>query len=158
MNDVFGLCKEWLELYYAKASYAFGDDTIDIEMFKDLVKRTYFEIRDMHSRISKNDYSEISPEYMRDYIDLISEISLYGAPLYIDESENQLFTVSRLIAFDLADLGGNYGLYFEDEDEPFEEGVILSHEAYSYEMYDIKYNVDSGDLSDYIRFANAVEN
>ncbi len=158
MTDFTSIYDAWQELWSQKEDYALGETEIDIDSYKDLVKQTYYIIKEMHECIYNNDYSGISPEEMRNYIDLISCISLYGASLMIDESKDNLFAVTRLLAFDLADLGANYSLYAHDEDGEMQEGVIASLQGMDYgiEGY-CYYDVNKGDLSDYIKMAKVSE-
>ncbi len=157
MKDFTSISERWLDMWELKEEFAYGDSDINLEAFKELVKDTYYLIVEMHKIIEKNDYSEITPAIMREYIDLVSCISLYGAPGLVDQSEDNSFTITRLLAFDLADLGANYSLYAIDEDEPLVEGTIVSLEAFNYGLNkEIHYDVNKGDISEYIEFASVV--
>ena len=82
---------------------------------------------------------------------------MYSASCCTDESKDHAFAITRLLSFDLADLGANYSLYANDEDEPLVEGVISYLEAYNYGLEKvIHYDVNKGALTDYIEFASFV--
>lgn len=148
MRDFSDILDRWMDMWYKKEEFAFGNADVDLDSFKDLVRDTYYLIKEMHEHIEGNDYSDISPAEMRDYF------SLYGASCCTDESNNHAFAITRLMSFDLADLGANYSLYANDEDEPLPEGIIPSLEPYSYGIEKvIHYDVNKGDLSDYTEFA-----
>ena len=105
----------------------------------------------MHKHIESNDYSDVTPDDMRNYMDIISIISMYSASCLTDESKDHVFTITRLLSFDLADLGANYSCCNNDE------GIIISPEPYSYGLEKpLRYDVNKGDLSDYVEFASIV--
>ncbi len=157
MRDFSETLERWATMMASKGEFAFGDAEIDLDNFKTLVKDTYYLFKEMHEHIKANDYSDVTPDEMRNYMDVVSLISMYSASCCIDESKDHAFAVTRLLAFDLADLGANYSLYADDEDEPLVEGVIKSMEAYSYGLEKtLHYDVNKGDLSDYIEYASVV--
>ncbi len=157
MRDFSDILERWMEMWNLKEEFAFGDTDVDFDSFKDLVKDTYYRFKEMHEHIEENDYSDITPAEMRDYIDIVSCISMYSASCCTDESKDHAFAITRLLSFDLADLGANYSLYANDEDEPLVEGVISSLEAYNYGLEKvIHYDVNKGNLTDYIEFASFV--
>ena len=147
----------WNYMWELKEAFAFGDDSFDMEEYKGLVKRTYYCIKDMHRHISTNDYSEITSDDVIAYMQIVSLISMYSASCCSDESEGHIFAISRLLAFDLADLAVNYSKYEGDEDFGAPDGVIVSLEGYSYGLdKNLVYDVNKGDLSDYIEFAELI--
>ncbi|WP_031554841.1 hypothetical protein [Oribacterium sp. FC2011] len=157
MSDFSEIHKKWLNMWHHKEEYAFGETDVDLDSFKELVKDTYYLFKEMHGHIEENDYSDITPAEMRDYLDILSCISMYSASCCTDESKDHAFAITRLLSFDLADLGANYSLYANDEDEPLVEGIISSMEAYNYGLEKvIHYDVNKGDLSDYMEFASVV--
>ena len=157
MTDISIIYDRWKAMWYDKEEYAFGDEKVDLDNFRNLVRETYSLVKEMHIKIDKCDYSGVSPKIMRDYIDLVSVISLYAAPLCIDESENHSFAVTRLLSFDLADLGANYSFYMNDKDEPLVDGIITSSEGFSYGMdHETHYDINKGDLSEYEELASIV--
>ncbi len=157
MRDFADIRDRWKDMFDLKEEYAFGDTDVDLDSFKDLVKDTYYLIKEMHEHIGVNDYTDITPAEVRDYIDAVSLISMYSASCCADESLDHSFTITRLLAFDLADLGANYSLYANDEDEPLVDGIISSLEAYNYGLKKvIHYDINERDLSEYIEFASIV--
>lgn len=146
MRDFSDILDRWNEMWEMKEELAFGDIDVDFDSFKELVKDTYYLFKEMHEHIEKNDYSDIAPYEMRNYMDIVSCISRFSASCLTDESEGHAFAVTRLLSYDLADLGANYSIY-----ENSGEGVISSLEAYNYGIEKvIHYDVNKGDFSDYI--------
>ncbi len=157
MRDFSKIQEKWLNMWHHKEEYAFGDTDVDLDSFKELVKETYYLFKEIHEHIQEHDYSDITPAEMRDYLDILSCISMYSASCCTDESKDHAFAITRLLSFDLADLGANYSLYANDEDEPLVEEIISSMEAYNYGLEKvIHYDVNKGDLSDYMEFASVV--
>ncbi len=157
MRELSEIYEKWSKMWQMKEEYAFGDTDIDMDVFKELVRETYYLFREMHNHIRTNDYSDVTPGEMRDYMEIISLVSMYSASCCTDNSKDHAFAITRLLSFDLADLGVNYSLYDDDEDEPLIEGTITSLEAYNYGLdKTLHYDVNKGDLSDYIEFANHV--
>ena len=159
MKDLSRIYDSWLDLWNKKEAFAFGDEEVDLEPFKALVKDTYYLIVEMHEHIASGDYSNIKPDEMREYLDLVSVMSLYAANMYTDESEGNTFAVTRLLTFSLADYGANYSYYVEDEDDPVEsgDGLIVTIDGFSYGIErELRYDVNKGDFSDFIEFASVV--
>jgi len=152
MRDFSDIHERWMDMWLQKEEFAFAATDVDLDSFKHLVKDTYYLFKEMHEHIEANDYLDITPDEMRDYIDIVSYISMYSASCCSDESKDHAFAITRLLSFDLADLGANYSCYDNDED-----GVITSFEAYNYGLEKVlHYDVNKGDLSDYIKFASFV--
>lgn len=62
-----------------------------------------------------------------------------------------MFSVTRFLANDLADLGASYSRYSEDE------GIICSWIGDEYGIEDdISYHVNKGDLSDYMMLVQLI--
>ena len=159
MKDLSRIYDSWVDLWNRKEALAFDDEEVDLDSFKTLVKDTYYLIVEMHEHIASGDYSGIKPEDMREYLDLVSVMSMYAAKIYTDESEGNAFAVTRLLTFNLADYGVNYSYYAEDEDEPIKkgDGLIVSIEGFPYGIErELRYDVNKGDLSDFIEFARVV--
>lgn len=92
-----------------------------------------------------------------EYMNLLEEISMYAAPCYVDESENNTFALSRIIAEELAALAANYNYAKEDEEIPFKEGVLSSVTGFDYEIERVLYyDVKEKDTSDFSEVAKAI--
>jgi len=143
----------WEYMWESRESFAFGDEDFDMEAYKDLVKETYYCIKEMQTHISNKNYADVSPEDMRDYLTIVSLISRYSASCYTDNSKDCAFAISRLLAYDLSDLATFFWSAADEE----HDGEIVSFEGYSYGLdKNIVYNVNKGDLSDYIEYARRV--
>ena len=92
---------------------------------------------------------------MRNYIDIVSAISLFSTSCCIDESKDYIFTASSHLAFDLADLGANFSYYEQDEDYKMLDGIIESIEWMTYGIFErsTRYDVNEGGMSDYFEVA-----
>ena len=125
-----------------------------MDAYKELVKDTYYLIKEMHMHIAIGDYSDVSPEDMRNYIDLVARMSMFSTSCGVDESEDYTFTACRHLAFDLADLGANSSYYDLNEDDRQPDGIIESIEGMAYGMRrSTHYDVNKGDMSDYYELA-----
>ncbi len=114
-------------------------------------------IREMQEHIGANDYSEVDPQEMRKYMWIMSLISKYSASCCTDNSKEHSFAITRLLAYDLASFGTSYDYYVDEGEEPWQEGVITSDEAFNYGFDKIlHYDVNKGDLSDYVELASRV--
>ena len=144
MMDLGKLIEDWVALMEAKSDFVEGEDEIHMEEYLDCIKETYDAITMVYDEISNN--SKLSPDLLMTYFNLIELISMYAAPVYMDESENHTFAVSRILAEDV-----------EDEDEPFEEGVLSSVAGFEYEVERVLYyDVNKRDLSDFQELAEAI--
>ena len=147
--------KRWDNMWMDKEEYAFGDKDINLDEFKLLVKDTYYMIREMQEYIEVNEYAKVDTSEMRRYMWIMSLISMYSASCCTDNSKENSFAVTRLLAFDLARFGTRYDYYYEEGEEPWQEGVITSDEAFNYGLEKIlHYDVNKGDLSDYVELAS----
>ena len=147
--------KRWEDMWMNKEEYAFGAKKINLEKYKLLVKDTYYMIKEMQEHISDNDYSDVDTQEMRRYMWILSLISMYSASCCTDNSKEHSFAITRLLAFDLARFAARYDYYFIEGEESWQEGVITSDEAFNYGLDKIiQYDVNKGDLSDYIELAS----
>ena len=155
MVDLAELIENWAALLEAKADFAYGEDEIYMEEYLDCVKETYNVITMVYDQI-END-STLSPDLLMSYFNLIELVSMYAAPTYMDESDNHSFAVSRILAEELAAIAANYLYAKEDEEEPFEEGVLSSVAGFEYEIERVLYyDVNKKDLSDFQELAEAI--
>ena len=155
MKDMMDIYKRWDDMWFYKEEYAFGGKDINLDKFKLLVKDTYYMIREMQEHIGNNDYAEVNTHEMRIYMHIISIISMYSASCCTDNSKEHSFAITRLLAFDLANFGASYDYWVEEGEEPWQEGVITSDEAFNYGFDKIlHYDVNKGDLSDYVELAD----
>ena len=155
MMDLGKLIEDWVALMEAKSDFVEGEDEIHMEEHLDCIKETYDAITMVYDEISNN--SKLSPDLLMTYFNLIELISMYAAPVYMDESENHTFAVSRILAEELAAVAANYIYAKEDEDEPFEEGVLSSVAGFEYEIERVLYyDVNKRDLSDFQELAEAI--
>lgn len=145
---------DWVELNNAKSDFLIGNDQILLDDFRNLVKQTYNIILEVHNCLSESDFDGLSKEDMCDYFNLISLISAYGAPCFFNESNGTDFIATRLIAQTLADYASNISLYKDDEEELFEEYILTSFDGFDIGLdKEIKYDVESGDISDFVELA-----
>lgn len=155
MNEFTEIIDDWVALLEAKSDFVYGDDEIHMEDYLECVKETYDVITLVYDEISNN--SKLSPDMLMTYFNLIELISMYAAPCYVDESENHTFAVSRIIAEELAAVAANYIYAKEDEDEPFEDGVLSSVAGFEYEIERVLYyDVNKKNLADFQELAEAI--
>ena len=153
LNEIF---LKWYAMLENKEAYAFGDEEIDLDDYKLLVKETYYTIRDMHVIIESGDYSSITPEDMRTYLDMLTCIASYSAICFTDNSADNTFALTRFLAVSLQDLGANYSFYLNNEDYDFEEGIMSTEEGFNYGRDRVLYyDVNEGDIADYLELAKA---
>ncbi len=157
MLDIQPLYDDWTELASAKPDFLFGNDELLMDDFKDLVKSTYEVIREVHEALYEENYDVLDPDTMRDYFNLISMISTYASPCFINETNENTFVTSRLIAQSLADYAANYSIYKEDEGEGFEENVLTSFDGFDYGVErELSYDVNLRNTEDFEALANAI--
>ena len=94
MKDFSDIREKWLNMWNLKEEFAFGETDVDLDSFKELVKDTYYLFKEMHGHIEENDYSDITPTEMRDYLDILSCISMYSASCCTDESKDHAFAIT----------------------------------------------------------------
>jgi len=156
MKNFKATYNKWNMLKEHKEAYAFGDEDIDVEGFKKLVKSTYNLIKIMHGHIASGDYVGVTTKDMRNYIGLVSIMSCYAAPLSVDESTEKIFTATQLLVDCLVDLAANYCCFatddgaMEDRDIETTVGFAVGKEEF------VKYDMKTGDLSGFIELANLV--
>ncbi len=136
------IVEQWWDMWDNKEAYAFGDEEIDLEAFKSLVKDTYFLFKEMNEHIENGDYADVLPAEMNNYLSLVSAISMYSATCYTDNSEGHSFALTRLLAVELSNLGVSFGDFSNGD------GIITSNQGMDYGMDEtIYYDVNDGDLS-----------
>ena len=156
MKNFKAIYNKWNMFKEHKEAYAFGDENIDVEGFKKLIKNTYNLIKDMHSHIASGDYVDVTTKDMRNYIGLVSTMSRYAAPLSVDESAEKVFTATQLLVDCLIDLAANYCCY-ADENGHMEDREIESTVGFFVGKNEfVKYDVKTGDLSGFMELARLV--
>ncbi len=155
MIDFTEFIEKWAALLEAKSDFVYAEDEIHMEEYLDFVKETYDVIVKVYDNLEGN--SKLSADEMMSYFTLIEEISMYAAPCYEDESENNTFAISRIIAEELAAMAANYLYYKEDEEDSFQEGVLTSYAGFEYEIERaLYYDVNKKDVTDFAELANAI--
>ena len=149
LEELFIKVNETWEWYVEnKNQLAFNDMEIEQDEFAELVRDTYDVICAFADEIEQS-----KTEYLSDYICMISSMSEYSSEWPAeDESEDCFFTVSRLLAKDLATIGS----YPVHETLKKQNRIIHSDVADKW-CYgkECKYNVDEGDFSEYIELAKS---
>ena len=101
-DELFVLTHRWQRKVSMKNPYIFGEEEIDLEDFRDLIKQTFEAIKTAKNEyIFKNTYPEACDVIQ--FIELISTVSQYGIndQTVEDESENCVFTATVLLAEEL---------------------------------------------------------
>lgn len=133
----------WFDLAEEKNSYQFGEDPIDMENFKTLLKETYIFISSIKNDILNN---KSKPVDILDYIELISIMSRYiPDSCAADESEENLFTVTCLLTSALVDF--SYEAYNNSSDTSAE--IVFLPEVGS----KLVYNFNEEDYSAFLNYA-----
>lgn len=145
------LASKWDELCELKESYMFGDETINKKKFAELVKETYDTIiatrSDFENRCEGNDdFKRLCIDYAR----LGAVLSKYSYKIraFEDESKNYIYSVTTLIAAQLANLITKPVFYEEDKDG-------LLYMPFALDEIDYKYDIKSGDFSEIEAFIDA---
>ncbi len=156
MIDLSELINNWSLLVEAKYDFIYNEDEINMDEYLDNVRQTYEAVNAVYREI-ENDLKSVNAYEIMTYFNLLEVISNYAAPCYVDESNNHTFAVSRLIAEELAGLAANYLYYKEDEEEPFEEGILSSYAGFECEIERVLYyDVNKKDISDFQELADAI--
>ena len=155
MIDMTELIDDWAILLDAKYDFAYAEDMLNMEEYLDLVEKSYDAIKEFYAKV--DGLKKVLPHEIMEYMNLLEEISMYAAPCYVDESENNTFALSRIIAEELAALAANYNYAKEDEEIPFKEGVLSSVTGFDYEIERVLYyDVKEKDTSDFSEVAKAI--
>lgn len=139
---------DWNWFVDNKNPLAFTEIEIEPKEFAKLVKYSYELIYAIADRIA-----ESKIDHLGEFINIISLMSEYSAEWPAeDESEDKFFTVSRLIAKDLAILGS-----YPYIDRLGEKNGVINSEVGSMYCYEkeCKFNVEEGDFSEYIALAKS---
>ena len=170
--DVGKVEERWGDYVDMRNSYAFCDEDIDLEDFKELVKETYDIIK---AAKVKYIYSNKMPEDVRlifDFLRMLSTLSQYT--VYDDsedESTDKIFTATTLVAQGLVSLSiwcddirlkDGKRVYFLDEEKAKGE-LLWNRLDFPYTKKQLEegnldknytYNVYEGDLTQFIELAN----
>ena len=168
------LREAWDEYIDSRSAYSFGDEEIDTEDYKALVKKTFDVIKQ-----AKEDYLYRNrlPEDINatmEYLDLLSKVSQFTFYDNMeDESENRVFTAVCLVAQGLRDFAvcpdafeiTQNGSRYYIPDETAAGNLYLYRDSYPYiddEITDEElekvycYNVYDGDLTEFLELANSL--
>lgn len=144
------LVDRWSYYYEFKRDFYNGYDEINVEEFTDLVNDTYSAIKEMRHHIDNNDYENLESDDIYQFAEMISVMARYGELVGNDDSEKYVYTATGLLTAVLVDL-----ISMDSWNSKLEKGVI---EAAPGERYGIgkkaKYDVNKGNLSDFLEIAN----
>ena len=166
---LFNLIHRWKRNVNRKNSYVFGEEDVDLEDFRDLVKQTFEVIKTAkNEHIFKNTYPEVCD--VIDFIELISIVSQYGIDdqTVSDESKNCAFTATVLIAEELRLYANRYHFDRDGEKNVYSDEVENSSGDLTFElsfyvnledgeadrMY--TYNVYDGNFDEILEFAKRI--
>ena len=163
------LINRWKRKVIMKNPYIFGEEEIDLDDFRDLVKQTFEVIKTVkNEHIFKNSYPEVGD--VIDFIELISIVSQYGIDDQItgDESENCAYTATVLIAEELRLYSRRYDrnqvddkiVYSDDEENS--SGDLKFELSYYVDLKEDEedrmytYNVYDGNFDEILEFAKRI--
>ena len=159
------LQKNWEEQCSLKIGYALGEENINLDDFRDLIKETYELIREVKEKyIFKNVC--LGQETLFEFISLICTISQYALTeeSIFDKSENYIFTATTLLANTLKEYAIGWKI-LEDilfknssSDGIFDFSDITDELDNEIDLKSYTYDIYEGNFSEILEFASQFAN